>query len=228
MQAPNDCQIEMCGESLWLLPEKAIYWPARQTLIVSDLHIGKAATFRAAGVPVPEQTTAAILDRLSQTIGRTGSSRILCLGDLLHARSGRTAAALDAVAEWRARHGALGFVLVRGNHDAHSGDPPTTWGIECVDEPWDDGPGDNCPFTFRHKPGVTPGRYTLAGHIHPAIALDGAGRQRLTLPCFHFGPQLGILPAFGEFTGTALMRREVEDRVFVVAGERVVAITPPA
>ena len=60
--------------------------------------------------------------------------------------------------------------------------------------------------------------------IHPAVALNGPGRQRLTLPCFHFGPQLGILPAFGEFTGTALMRREEGDRVYAIAGERVVKV----
>ncbi len=235
----NDCCIDLCGESLWLLPEKAIYWPARRTLIVSDLHIGKAAAFRAAGVPVPEQTTAGTLDRLTRAVERTGAVCILCLGDLLHARSGRTQAALETVAGWRARHAGIGFVLVRGNHDAHSGDPPAEWAVACVDEPWDDGAGEvgageggagegvvvaSHPFSFRHKPGVTPGRYTLAGHIHPAVALDGGGRQRLTLPCFHFGPQLGVLPAFGEFTGTALMRRAAGDRVYVVAGERVVGV----
>ena len=220
----NDCRIELSGEGLWLLPEKAVYWPARRTLIVSDLHIGKAAAFRAAGVPVPEQTTTATLDRLTRAVERTGAKRILCLGDLLHAPSGRTAAALEAVAAWRARHAELGIVLVRGNHDTRSGDPPAEWAIECVDEPWEDDSADESPFTLRHKPGTTEGRYTLAGHIHPAITLDGAGRQRLTLPCFHFGPQLGILPAFGEFTGTALMRREAGDRVYVVAGERVVEV----
>ena len=234
MVTTNDCPIELGGELLWLLPEKAIYWPARRTLIVSDLHIGKAAAFRAAGVPVPEQTTATTLDRLTRAAERTGAERILCLGDLLHARSGRTEAALAAVAAWRARYADLGFVLVRGNHDAHSGDPPAEWGVECVDEPWaddagggvagDEGAGVRHPFSFRHKPGVTEGRYTLAGHVHPALALDGAGRQRLTLPCFHFGPQLGILPAFGEFTGAALVRRTPGDRVYVVAGERVVGV----
>jgi DNA ligase-associated metallophosphoesterase len=211
--------LELSGEQLWLLPEKAIYWPARRTLIVSDLHIGKAAAFRAAGVPAPEQTTTGTLDRLTRAIARSGAERILCLGDLLHARSGRTASALEAVAAWRARHAQLPIVLVRGNHDTHAGDPPAAWAIECVDEPWDDG-----PFTLRHKPGVTPDRYTLAGHVHPALALNGGGRQRLTLPCFHFGPQLGILPAFGEFTGTALVRPAPGDQVYVVAGESVVAV----
>jgi len=36
--------IEHCGQTLWLLADKAIYWPARRALLVADLHIGKAAS----------------------------------------------------------------------------------------------------------------------------------------------------------------------------------------
>src|SRR5512134_3710504 len=111
---PTDVPISLCGEHLVLMPERAIYWPAQSTLIVSDLHIGKAAAFRAAGVPVPEQTTAPTLERLAAAVERTGATTILCLGDLLHAPSGRTPAALAAVADWRARYAGLRFVLVRG------------------------------------------------------------------------------------------------------------------
>lgn len=219
----GDLEIELCGQRLRLMAEKAVYWPAQSTLIVSDIHIGKAAAFRAAGVPVPEQTTHGTLARLASAVERTGAERILCLGDLLHAPTGRTTAALEAVAGWRSRHRELGFVLVRGNHDTRSGDPPAEWQIACVDEPWNDG-----PFTWRHRPAVTEGRYTLAGHIHPAAALAGPGRQRLTLSCFYFGQALGILPAFGEFTGTALVRPVPGDQVYVVAGDRVVRAWPAA
>ncbi len=217
--SPNDCRMELCGEHLVLLPERAIYWPAQATLVVSDLHIGKAAAFRAAGVPVPEQTTAAMLARLTNALKRTGAKTILCLGDLLHAPTGRTPAALEAVSAWCDQQRHIHFVLVRGNHDTRSGDPPDDWGIHCVDEPWSLG-----PFAWRHHPAATPGTYTFAGHIHPAVSLNGRGRQQVTLPCFHFGAQFALLPAFGEFTGTALVRPVTGDRVFVVAGERVVQV----
>jgi DNA ligase-associated metallophosphoesterase len=217
--AARDCQIELGGEQLVLLPERAIYWRAQSVLIVSDLHIGKAAAFRAAGVPVPELTTVAMLDRLTKAVARTSAATILCLGDLLHAPTGRTPVALEAVSTWRARHHQLQFVLVRGNHDTRSGDPPDDWDIRCVDEPWSLG-----PFAWRHRPAITPGRYTFAGHVHPAVSLNGRGRQQITLPCFHFGAQLGLLPAFGEFTGSAQVRPVTGDRVFVVVGERVVQV----
>jgi uncharacterized protein len=212
----TDHPITLDGEQLVLLPERAIFWPDQAALVISDLHIGKAAAFRAAGVPVPESTTAATLARLTAAIARTHAETILCLGDLLHAASGRTPAALDAVRSWREQHSELTFILVRGNHDTRAGDPPDDWDIRCVDEPWSFG-----PFAWRHRPAVTPGRYTFAGHIHPAAALNGRGRQQITLPCFHFGAQICLLPAFGEFTGTALVRPVTGDRVFVVTGERV-------
>jgi DNA ligase-associated metallophosphoesterase len=218
-QATNDLTIDWAGERLLLLPERAIYWPAEGTLIVSDLHIGKAAAFRAAGVPVPEQTTAATLARLARALAHTGATTILCLGDLLHAPSGRTPAAFSAVAKWREEHAFCRVLLIRGNHDTRAGDPPAEWGIVCHDEPWDFG-----PFTWRHRPAITPNRYTFAGHIHPAVSLNGPGRQQLSLPCFHFGAQLAILPAFGEFTGTALVRPINGDKVFVIAGDRVLAV----
>jgi metallophosphoesterase superfamily enzyme len=46
-----------------------------------------------------------------------------------------------------------------------------------------------------------PGAYVLAGHLHPGVVLGGRAHDRLRLPCFHFGPRSGVLPAFGEFTG---------------------------
>ena len=64
----------------------------------------------------------------------------------------------------------------------------------------------------------------LAGHIHPAISLAGPGRQRERLPCFLFGERIGLLPAFGDFTGGATVRPRPGDRVFGVAGDEVVPI----
>jgi hypothetical protein len=45
----------------------------------------------------------------------------------------------------------------------------------------------------------------------------------MTLPCFYFGRDYGLLPAFGEFTGTAVIRPRVGESVFVLAGDEIVA-----
>jgi len=210
----------LAGEDVWLLPERALFWKRAATLIIADPHVGKPGAFRAAAIAAPEGTTIADLERLSTAIRRCGAQRLIVLGDLLHARSGRTAATMSAVEEWRTRHRSLDIVLVRGNHDMRAGDPPHSWRVTCVDEPW-----DMAPFTLRHHPESSVAGYTLAGHLHPAARLIGAGKQRLTLPCFWFGAQVGVLPAFGSFTGTKVIAPAPGDQVFVIAEDAVVAVS---
>jgi DNA ligase-associated metallophosphoesterase len=141
------------------------------------------------------------------------------LGDLFHAREGKAPATLAAALAWRARHASLPITLIRGNHDRHAGDPPGELRIDCCDPPCAEP-----PFVLAHHPFDSPHGYVLAGHVHPSVTLRGVGRQRQRLPCFHFGERRGILPAFGEFTGTADVAVAPGDRVYVVAGERVIEI----
>ena len=212
--------LELAGEAVALLPEKAVHWPTGGTLFVADLHWGKAASFRAAGVAVPSGSIHADLDRLGRALDTTAAARLVILGDLFHDRASQSPEVCDAVRHWRAARPGLDVLLVRGNHDRRSGDPPADWGFRCESEPVAAG-----PFGCRHYPDPTPGLYTLAGHVHPSVTLRGAGRQRLRLPCFHFGPAVGILPAFGGFTGTADVPAHVGDRVYVVADGEVVAVS---
>lgn len=214
----GDLEIELCGERLVLLPERAAYRPGDRTLLVADPHFGKAAAFRALGVPVPGGTTAENLARLTATVERTGAESIVFLGDFFHARAGRAARTLAALAEWRRAHPHLDLTLVRGNHDRHAGDPPGELEIRCVD-----GPLPAAPYAYAHHPQPAPACYVLAGHVHPSVTLRGAGRQRERLACFHLGPHVGILPAFGSFTGTVDVTVIPGDRVFVVADGQVVA-----
>ena len=216
----KDLEIELCGDALVLLPERAAYRPSNRTLLVADPHFGKAAAFRAHGLAVPGGTTAETLARLTRALDRTSAESLVILGDFFHARAGRAAGTLDALARWRDEHRDLGITLVRGNHDKHAGDPPGELGIECVD-----GPLPNPPYAYAHHPEPAPACYILAGHVHPSVTLRGAGRQRARLPCFHFGPNVGILPAFGEFTGTADVPVTEGDRLYVVADAQVVEIT---
>src|SRR6478752_4639680 len=105
------------------MAERALYWQREGALIIADLHWGKAATFRAAGVPLPPGTTTDDLARLDRALARTGARRLILLGDLFHARAGRHAAAtLVTVAAWRSAHPSLDVLLVRGNHDRSAGD----------------------------------------------------------------------------------------------------------
>ena len=209
------------GGRLLLLPHKAAFDPDLGLLLVADAHIGKAVSFRRLGVPVPAGSTDTALARLDALLAATGASGIVFLGDFLHSVRSHAAGTMAAVAAWRARNAALNLTLVRGNHDQHAGDPPAALGVRVLDGPLAIG-----PWALAHHPDPVAGRYTLAGHVHPGVAVGGRGgrgvpgargHDRLRLPCFHFGPQVGVLPAFGLFTGLHLLARSPADQVFAVA-----------
>ncbi len=215
--------LELAGERLVLLPQRAAFLPAHGCLLVADAHVGKAVSFRRLGVPVPEATTAGTLARLDAALAATGAERIVFLGDLLHSARSHAPATLAAVARWRQRHAQVQMTLVRGNHDRNAGDPPPDWRMRCVDEGLCFG-----ALVLRHEPLPIDGRYVLAGHVHPCVLLGAAARDRLRLPCFHFGSRVGVLPALGEFTGMHRVQTLSGDRVFVVLPDRVQELPPSA
>jgi DNA ligase-associated metallophosphoesterase len=207
--------VEAAGETLALLPQKALFWPRERTLVVADIHFGKAASFRALGVPVPRGTTTENLDALDELIEMYAPLRIVFLGDFLHARAAHASATQAALLAWRRRRPTLGLVLVRGNHDRHAGDPAGLLDIDMVDEPWMAG-----PFACCHHPDLATFGYVLAGHVHPAFLL--ASRfDALRLPCFVVGPRRLILPSFGAFTGGHVITPEPRDTIYVSSGEAV-------
>ena len=215
---PAHCVVELAGEQLWLLASKAIYWPARKMLIIADIHFGKAAAFRALGVPVPRGTTTQNLLALDTLLATYACEEIVFLGDFLHARAAHAAATVAAMLAWRARHRDVRLTVVRGNHDAHAGDPAAALGIRMVDEPYSVG-----KLSFCHHPDTAAPGYVLAGHVHPVYHLraDGDG---LRLPCFLLGRERAILPAFGAFTGGHALRPAAGERVYVTADAAIFAI----
>lgn len=209
------------GRALHLLPERAAWLPEAGLLLVADVHVGKAASFRRLGVPVPRGTTQANLARLDALLARfPAARRLVFLGDFLHAASGRAIATLAALHTWRQGHAGLMLTLVRGNHDSHAGDPPGALGIEVVEEPW-----LHAGLALCHDPATTrpPGVPGIAGHLHPVARL-GRGFEAVRLPCFHARADgVLVLPAFGEFTGGARVAAGAGDTLYLVT-DRCVAL----
>lgn len=203
--------IDLCATELWLLADKALYWPEPQALLIADIHFGKAAAYRRLGQPVPSGTTETNLARLDALLARYPARRLIFLGDFLHAPESLAPATLAQLAAWRHRHAGLRLTLIRGNHDRRAGDPPPELGIEVVGEPLLLG-----PFALQHEPEPHPTHHVLAGHLHPAYRLRGRGRQSLRLPCFCLGERVSLLPAFGDFTGAAEIDAGPGRRLFLV------------
>lgn len=195
-----DAQFSTGSFDFVLMPERSLWWPAQQTLFIADPHFGKAATYRALGQPVPSGTTGQTLAVLDRALDRSGAKRLVVLGDFLHAPQAHHPAVIGALNTWRERHLLLDCVLVRGNHDDRAGDPPASLGFHIHDEPWVI-QGLGCfhvPPTTQLAANQT---YVLAGHVHPVSVVRGRGRDKVRLPCFDMGLSVGVLPAFGAFTG---------------------------
>jgi DNA ligase-associated metallophosphoesterase len=215
-KAPVALTITVGDQPLTLLPQKAAFLPQSGTLLVADAHIGKGVSFRQLGVPVPRGTTTETLDGLTALVQQVGATRIVFLGDFLHSARSHAASTLGAVARWRKANASLELTLVRGNHDDRAGDPPGSLGFQVVDEPLRvDG------LVLCHHPQPRAEGFVVAGHIHPCVRLGGRANDSLRLPCFWFSDGVGVLPAFGAFTGMHAVQPAPGDRVFVATGDAV-------
>lgn len=208
------------NESMHLLADRAIYWPAEATLMISDPHFGKASSFRQSGIPVPHGTTPTDLARLTALLVQTGARRLIVLGDFFHHHTGQCDRTMALLADWRTAHASLAIEVVIGNHDRHSAPPPRGWNIAIEQKPVERG-----PFLLCHEPCRHEALYVLSGHIHPAIRVnDPATGHGLTVPCFYFGQHHAMLPAFGSFTGTARVKPEPGDTVFALVDGEIIPL----
>lgn len=213
---PASLALDLAGERIELLADRALFWPARSRLLIADLHLGKADAFRRAGIALPRGGTAHDLARLSALLAATGARELWVLGDLLHGAVDTThwRATWNA---WRVQHAGLDIAVLTGNHDralAGSGLEVRMLG-EAVDD---------APFAFHHAPQVHDSLHVVCGHLHPVADLPGLHRR---WPVFWLRERLTVLPAFSQFTGgIAPMRAEGEALVACVDGA-LVAISAP-
>jgi DNA ligase-associated metallophosphoesterase len=196
------------AEKIVLLGSGGIFLPDTSSLLIADLHIGKAAHFRKAGVPIPASSSRADFQRLRDLIVSTKPKECIFLGDLGHS---------DYNKEWetflvlRAEFPSLKFILIRGNHDSASDAFYQSQGIDEIHFQL-----RRSTFLLTHEPQEVEGYYNLAGHLHPAVSLKGAGRQKLVLPCFLFADKYGVLPAFTRFSGKYVIKPEEGQLVYAI------------
>jgi DNA ligase-associated metallophosphoesterase len=208
-------EIEISGERATLLWQKAIWLPGFKTLLAADLHFGKINHFRMAGIPVPAKANDRNTETLIDLLNATRAERVIFLGDLFHSHYNEEWSVVGQVL----RHfSTCSFELVRGNHDIMSQLQYRRHRITVYEDSLQLG-----GLTLTHQPteNCNGGGYHLAGHIHPGIRLTGKGRQSVTLPCFYFGENDGILPAFGSFNGLDVIRPRKEDRIYVIAENKI-------
>lgn len=197
-----------------LLPQKAMYWQDTQTLIVADVHLGKASHFRKSGMAIPLESGLEDLQQLDFLLHLYKPQRLLILGDLFHSEYNQEWEYFGAL---RKRHANVIFQLVRGNHDILKEHHYSTYDIDLHEKYLKEN-----DFIFSHDAvSVKEKQFIITGHIHPGFVLQGKGRQRITLPCFYKKKNTLIMPAFGWLTGLAHMPADKTAEVFVIVEEGV-------
>jgi DNA ligase-associated metallophosphoesterase len=230
--------LELAGEALLLLPDRAVAWPARRTLVVADIHFGKDDVFRRAGLAIPEGAADEDLGRLARLVAATRCERLLVLGDFVHGRVEPGDAFPPRFARWREAHRELAILVVAGNHDRHLRRDDDAGAATAADPAglgvaWHAGILPEAPFAFVHDPGASgagkpPTGFTLSGHVHPVVRLPVPGGTALRVPVFWQRPDALVLPAFGRMTGGQAVRPSPGERLFAAGPERVRALRLPA
>jgi uncharacterized protein len=215
----SNVQIECAGETVILLADRALLWPAERTLFIADLHLGKSEIFRRSGIPIPEGHTLADLARLDRIIDAYEVRRIVLLGDFLHAASQEASTHGQAFTAWRATRSHVAFVVIAGNHDRRAAGRELAGAVD-----WELRERQIGPFICRHDPGPSTSGYVLSGHIHPVVWLYGSHRERTRVPVCWVRPGYAVLPSFGSFTGGGEIEPAPEDRLYAFAAERVWAL----
>jgi metallophosphoesterase superfamily enzyme len=89
---------------------------------------------------------------------------------------------------------------------------------------------DEPPFHLVHEPAddlQTPRRdlLTIAGHLHPTVALQSPSGDRLADRCFLHAEATLVLPAFGSFTGGHRVAYADGMRLWIARDDGVVDVT---
>ena len=221
------CTLTLANQELELRPTGTVFWAARKTLLISDLHLGKDVAFQRSAIPLPAGATTRTLSKWSEELQSGEITRCIILGDLLHSRIAHSETLERALDAFRERHQKMDFFWVLGNHDTSSRKWMDRWNWAWVGEVYRDG-----GICFVHDPleeESTEEESTVearvGGHWHPLVQMRDNGER---LKCFYQVGKRLILPSFGELTFGKGMVRRPGDRIWGITGSEVVELPQAA
>ncbi len=182
--------LRLLGEPVQPRASGVLWLPESRTLVVSDLHLGKAGrNARRGGGFWPPYENTETLTRLASEISVLDPALVVTLGDsfdddaCVAELDDETRDCIEALVTARR------WIWVTGNHDP----APAGLGGESVDTI------ALGPLTLRHIAGQDVNG-EISGHYHPKASLRIRGR-RIVRKCFLATADRIVLPAFGAFTG---------------------------
>ena len=207
--------IKLGEHTLRLLPEKGALWSQQNTLLVADLHLGKAETFQASGVAVPSGHHDQDLECLRQLCQKAQPKSLAILGDLFHARAGLNESLINTIAE-AFKKLELDILWIAGNHDRHLHNLAETLGVRLEHQLLIDG------LLLTHKP-VQENVPNVCGHLHPRARL-WMQKEKIDLPCFVLEESTLILPAFSSFTAGTQMKKRASRGLYACVETKVLEL----
>ena len=207
------------GNTFLLSASRCIFWEEEKILIMSDLHLGKTGHFRKSGIAIPQAIFKEDMQRLVTQLQIFKPRQVIIIGDMFHSYDNKEH---EFFLKWRQDFADIPIHLVKGNHDI-------------LKEAWYAKAGitiNKCEltigdFVFVHDfndCSIPDKGYIFSGHIHPGVTVRGAGRQSLHFPCFYFGKEYAVLPAFSKFTGTYTIEPKAGESVFALVEQTLVKI----
>jgi DNA ligase-associated metallophosphoesterase len=202
-------------EEFLLLPQKALIRTNDNTLIIADLHLGKATHFRKCGIPVSDEVFKTDLLKIETLIIQFNIENVWVLGDFFHSKSNSE---WNRFQQWLESSTIKKWTIIPGNHDKSTLAESISTKMEIAETHI---LLNGIIYCHEFQENTLP---VISGHIHPGISLQGNGKQKLQIPCFYQHGLNLLLPAFGSFTGLAKINPQKGDRVFGIANNSILEI----
>jgi uncharacterized protein len=213
----KDHEIQFAGERLLLNNRRSIYWPDKQMLIFSDMHLGKVAHFSANGIAVPHDLMQKDLEVLKELLLHYNTKTITVLGDFFHAGINSDT---HFFSEWASSFPRLHWNIIKGNYNNSITENNTVDILQIHGSLFIE------PITLVHHPEPEQS-YTISGHLHPGVILRASYGKALKIASFLVSDNRIILPAFSRYTGlnTGFLKKSNEKYTpYVVLDEGVIRV----
>jgi DNA ligase-associated metallophosphoesterase len=199
------------AEGIRITGDGAAWLPAQSTVVIADVHLGYSRAARRRGGWLPDvESPEVVAERVRAMMQRLGASQLVIAGDLRHSTHDADAEERADVERFLVLLRPLEVVLVRGNHDRGAA------GMSAVVQVGE--------VAVRHAPpAAPPERWTIVGHLHPAVTVRDETGASVRYPCALVGPRIVVLPAYSAWAGGIEARRLL--RALPEAAWEVVAIS---
>ncbi|MFW5945475.1 MAG: metallophosphoesterase [Candidatus Natronoplasma sp.] len=183
------------AEGLFLTSSYCAWYKKRNSVFLTDLHLGYESVQREDGISLPPFQKEEILDRLADVKNEYNPDSFIVLGDFKHnfgrgkkQESNEILDIMDYIMEDSS------LVMIKGNHDNYLKNYANIKGVTLYEEKM---VLEDVTLTHGHQK-VRRNKLLVIGHEHPAVEMKDEVGSKMRLPCFLYHPEekILVLPAF--------------------------------